>query len=269
VSYVAKRKRVVKLTNGELDFGDFYLTDFITPNSLSSTEVVNKAWYKLVDLYKKDASTYLSLLKVIGLYNMYVKELWNVVNVEIKYRYDDPVFQTPDFWLLPNETWKQRFGDCEDTTFLLLSAIYAVKRGWESVDEDAKNSEEYGCLGFYRDVSGGMYGHGFIIRKSPRVARGRYLWVETTLESEIPQHIWYAWNPDVLIPVYFFTDRETYRIDKDYSKLGLTQDYVSKYKNWIDLMIQYVEIGKWLPVKWMHKTTRPAKPTEAIYIHTQ
>jgi len=92
---------------------------------------------------------------------------------------------------------------------------------------------------------------------------------ETTADSEIPQYLWYVWNPDVLIPVYFFTDRETYRIDKDYSKLGLTQDYVSKYKYWIDLMVRYVEVGVWLPVKWMHKTTRPAKPTEAIYIHTQ
>jgi len=265
MSYVAKRKRVVKLGDRELDFGDFQITDFVTPNSLASANVTALAWVRLANMHFSNPSTFSSLMNTIGLYNMYVKEVWNVVNVEVKYRYDDPVFQTPDFWLLPNETWKQKMGDCEDTTFLLISAIYAVKNGWVN-DPVAAEAVEYGCIGFYRDYQGNAYGHAFVIRKSSKLASGRWLWVETTLEDAVPQSIWYLWNPDQLIPVYFFTDREAYRIDKDYAKLGLTQDYVNKYRDLIDAMINYVETGKWLPVKWVHKRTRPVKPAEFFYI---
>jgi len=264
MSYIAKRKRVVKLSDREIDFGDFYLTDFITPNSLASKDVTDRAWQRLMDYYRSNPQDFIRLYQTVGLYNMYVKEVWNVVNVEVKCRYDDLVFQTPDFWLLPNETWKQRMGDCEDTTFLLISAIYTVKRRWEVGNNLAKTSVEYGCIGFYRDVGGNMYGHAFVIRKTPTI--NHWLWVETTLENEVQQAIWYGWNPDQLIPVYFFTDRDVFRIDKNYAMLSLTQDYVNKYKDWINLMIQYVETGKWLPVKWMHKVTRPAKPSIMIMI---
>jgi len=257
--YVARRKRVVRLGGSEVDLGDFFLTDFVMPKSYGAECVVWEGWDRLSELYKRDPDTFVSLMNQIGHYNMYVKELWNVVNLKIKYRYDDPVFQTPDFWMLPNETWKQLMGDCEDTTFLLLSAIYNVKRGWESADDIAKEAVEYGCIGYYIDYQGNVYGHGFCIRKTSKIASGRWLWIETTLEDEVPQSIWYLADFSKLIPVYFFTDKECYRIDKDFGLLGLTEDYVEEHRDLIDAMIEYVETGKWLKVKWMHKGRRVPK----------
>ncbi|RLG75144.1 MAG: hypothetical protein DRO12_05890 [Thermoprotei archaeon] len=258
--YVAKRKRVVKLGR-EIDLGDFYLTDFVQPYSYGPEEAVKQAWENLMGYYKADPEGFVRLMNLIGLFNMYVKELWNLVNTEIKYRHDDPVFQTPDFWLLPNETWKQKEGDCEDTTFMLLSAIYRVKRGWEANDEVARRAVAYGCIGYYVDYSGAPYGHGFIIYSTDRILNGRELWIETTLESEVSQSIWYLADFNRLVPVYFFTDRECFRIDKDYERLGLTEDYVDKHRDLIDAMIEYVETGRRLKVKWMHKGRRTPQLT--------
>ena len=172
--YIAKHKRVVKLPHREIDLGDWYLTDFIQPNSYGAESVTWEAWKRLINLYNNDIQQFIKLANIIGLYNMYIKELWNVVNVKIKYRYDDPIFQTSDFWLLPNETWYQKHGDCEDTTFLLLSAIYKVKEGWKD-DIIAKEAIEYGCIGYYIDYKGTPYGHAFIIRRTDRIANGKWL----------------------------------------------------------------------------------------------
>ena len=38
--YVARRKRIVKLPDREIDLGDFYLTDFICPKSYGAECVV-------------------------------------------------------------------------------------------------------------------------------------------------------------------------------------------------------------------------------------
>jgi len=265
--YIARRKRIVKLHDSEIDFGDFYLTDFMCPKCYGAECVMWEGWDRLSELYKRDPETYVSLMRQIGHYNMYVKELWNVVNLKIGYREDDPVFQTPDYWMIPNETWKQLKGDCEDTTFLLLSAVYRVKRGWAG-DEVADEAIEYGCIGYYIDYLGNAYGHGFMIRKSCKIANGKWLWVETTLDEEVPQSIWYLVDFDSLIPVYFFTDRECFRVDKDYGKLGLDESYVNKYRDLIDAMVDYVEFGKRLKVKWMHKHRRPARipSAKAIYL---
>jgi len=108
---VARRKRVVKLGGSEVDLGDFFLTDFVCPKSYGAECVVWEAWRKLSSKYSQDPQYFVKLMNKIGLYNMYVKEIWNVINVKVKYRFDDPVFQVPDFWMLPNETWKQGHGD--------------------------------------------------------------------------------------------------------------------------------------------------------------
>jgi len=266
MSVVCRRKRVVKLASGEVSLGDFYLTDWVTPNSYACDSVASTAWERLGSLYRSDPSTFTSIMNSVGLYNMYVKELWNVVNVQVGYRYDDPVFQTPDFWLLPNETWTLKFGDCEDTTFLLLSSIVRVRSSWN--DPTARESVEYGVIGFYRDFRGDYYGHAFIIRRSGRIAGGRWLWVETTLDSEVPQHMWYLWNPNTLIPVYWFDDVKVYRLDRDYGMLGLTEEYVKSHESYVKAMIDYVEAGKWLSVKWMHKKKRPARVGEYVHIST-
>lgn len=260
---VARRKRVVRVGNREVSLGDFYLTDFVTPGSVASSDVANTAWQRVSMLYQRDPQGFVSLLSAIGLYNIYVKEIWNVVNVSVGYRYDDQNLQTPDFWLLPNESWFLKQGDCEDTTFLLLSAIYRVKTSWRG-DPVSDQSVEYGVIGFYRDYSGSYYGHAYVIRRSPRIS-SEWLWVETTFDSEVPQSLWYIWNPNVLIPVYFFTNTDCYRIDRDYRMLGLTQDYVKLHEQYIKMMIDYVEVGKRTSVKWMHKKTRtPSCSTVSI-----
>ena len=265
--YIARRKRVIKLPDREIDLGDFYLTDFVQPSSYAAEQVMWEGWDRLTEFHKEDPEAFAELVNRIGLYNMYVKEIWNVVNIKIKYRYDDPVFQTPDFWLTNNEVYKQGRGDCEDTCFLTLSAVLRVKRLWEAFDDVAKGAVTYGCIGYYIDpVTRDAYGHGFVIHSTDRIAGGRWLWVETTFEDAVPQSIWYLADFDVLLPVYFFTDRECYRIDRDYGKLGLSEDYVERYKDLIDAMIQYVETGKWLKVKWMHKSRRVPELTEKIYI---
>jgi len=263
--YVARRKRIVKLPDREIDLGDFFLTDFVCPKCYGAECVVWEGWDRLSELYRRDPDTFVKLMNAIGLYNMYVKELWNVVNTKIKYRSDDPVFQTPDFWFTANETWKQGHGDCEDVTFLLLSAALKVKYGWRD-DPVAREAVEYGCVGYYVDYRGIPYGHAFIVRRSGRIAGGAWLWVESTLEGEVPQAIWYLADFDRLVPVYFFTDREAYRIDKDYQRLGLTKDYVEERRELIDAMIDYVEFGKRLRVKWMHKGRRVPKLMQTVHL---
>lgn len=262
--YVAKRKRVVRLPNREIDFGDFWIQDFIQPASYASDRAISEAWSTLMGLYRKDPTLFIRLLTAEELFNMYVKEMWSTVNVRIQYRYDDPVFQTPDFWLFPGECWKMQAGDCEDTSYMLLSAIYLVKRGWEAGnDRTARGAKAYGCIGFYMD-RGTPYGHAFIIYSTPRILDGRWLWIETTMEDPMPQGTWLVADLNQLIPVYFFTDRECYRIDRDCRLLGLDEGYVSQYKSLINMMIDYVEAGKWTAVKWMHKKVRPARPTMLV-----
>ncbi|MEM4060317.1 MAG: hypothetical protein QXK11_07380 [Pyrobaculum sp.] len=261
---VCRRKRVVRLQSGEVSLGDFYLNDWVTTDSYAADSVVSMAWERLRSFFLSNPTSFASLVYSIGLYNMYVKEVWNVVNVSIGYRHDDPVFQTPDFWLLPNETWALRYGDCEDTTFLLLSSTLNLKRSW--ADTVSRESVEYGVIGFYRDYSGTYYGHAFIIRSSSRIAGGRWLWVETTLDYAVPQQIWYAWNPNILVPVYWFDGSKTYRVDKDYSVLGLTSDYVKTHESYIRAMIEYVETGRWTSVKWLHKKRRPARVDEGVEV---
>jgi len=208
--------------------------------------------------FSKDPDTFRKLLGLIELVNVYVKCIWNVVNTMIGYRYDDPIFNTPDYWLLPNEVWKMKYGDCEDTSFILTSAIRSVLINW-----DVRSAKVFATIGFYKDYDGSIYGHAFVLYSHPKVASGRWLWLESTLDSDVPLAVWYVWNPDMLIPVYFFNDSESYRVDKDYSKLGLAQDYVIKYKDLIDSMVGYVEVGRWLKVKWVHKKVRPV-PKEIL-----
>jgi len=257
--YVTKRKRVVRLPNKEIDFGAWKLTDFIMPDSYASQSIFAEAWGRLSQFFAENPDYASKLERMIGLHNMVVKELWNVVNIEVKYRYDDPVFQTPDFWMLPNETWTQKKGDCEDTTFLLTSAVEGFLN---TVKVDNKI---FACMGFYIDpYSGQAFGHAFPIYKAEFY--DGWLWLETTPETPVPQSVWYVWNPDYLVPVYFFNSKESYRIDRDFQRLGLTGDYVKKYNYLIRAMIDYVEEGVRLNYKFMHKGLRTPKMPEKIVL---
>ena len=262
--YLTCRKRVVKLKDREIDFGCWYLNSFIQLDSHAVYEVIAKAWTRLMELWRSDSESFTALADIIGIDNMMVKEIWNVVNVEIKYRYDDPVFQTPDFWMLADEVWTQRHGDCEDSSYLLASAVERWIRS-PVVPRFSKETKVYACIGFYVDVKGKYYGHGFVIYRNPRVYDG-WLWLESTFESTVPQYIWYVADFDHLVPVYFFNSKESYRIDKDYEVLGLTEDYVKKHEQYIKAMIDYVEAGKWLKLKWMHKGRRTPDIIKQIVI---
>jgi len=257
--YVTRRKRVVKLPNREIDFGEWKLTDFIMPDCFASQAVFAYAWGRLSQFYAENPGYARKIEKMIGLDNMVVKEMWNVVNLQIKYRHDDPVFQTPDFWLLPNETWTQKHGDCEDTTFLLVSVVEGFLKSIKS------SNKIYACLGFYIDpYTGQVYGHGFPLYKAEFY--NGWLWLESTLETAVSQSVWFSWSPQSLVPVYFFNSRESYRVDRDYSKLGLSREYVDSHRDLINAMIDYVEAGKWLNVKWMHKGRRTPSITEKIIL---
>ena len=243
--YYTKRKRVIKLPNREVDFGTWDLRDFIAPRCYATVAVFAHAWGRYSELYAKNPDYMCKVEKLIGLDNIIIKEMWNVVNVMIKYRGDDPIFQTPDFWQLPNETWGMGKGDCEDSTFLLVSAIRGFK-------PDAK---VYATLGLYIDpYTKNVYGHAWGIYKA-RFYNG-WLWLESTLENALSQSVWLAWNPEYLVPVYWFNECEAYRVDRDYRFLGLDEKYVEKHRGLIEQMIDYVETGKWTKVKWMHKGRR-------------
>ena len=257
-----RRKRVVRLPDGkEIDFGEWDLRDFLQPRSLASTEVYIKAFTRLVNEFVGIRD----LANMIGLHNVLIKYAWNIVNVEVKYRYDDPVFNVADFWLLPNETWSQRQGDCEDISFLLQSVIEHILEFDGSSDPSAWS---YAVIGYYFDGEN-YYGHAWVLYRSDKIVpKDRWAWIETTLESEVPQHIWYLWRPEELIPVYWFNSRVSYMILEDHDMLGLSKDYVEKHKAMIEAMIDYVEVGRRLKVKWMHKGCRTPKISEKLYVNS-
>ena len=255
-----RRKRVVKLPDGrEIDFGVWDLRDFIQPRCNASTEIYVGAFSRLVSEF----DSVRDLVNKIGLHNVLVKYAWNIVNVEVKYRYDDPVFNVPDYWLLANETWSQRHGDCEDSSFLLESVIEHILEIDGSGDPSARS---YAVIGYYYDGQQ-YYGHAWVLYRSDKIVpKDRWAWIETTLEEEVPQHIWFLWRPEDLVPVYWFNSRESYRILEDYEVLGLDEEYIETHRGAIDAMIAYVETGKRLKVKWMHKGRRTPKVVETIYV---
>ena len=233
-----------------VSLGDMFLSDFIQPRCYATYQILQEAWSRLHRLYWEKPDTVSSLSRAIGLFNIMVKLVWNIVNTKISYRRDSKVFRRADFWQLPNETWTSKSGDCEDITFLLASAVEWLKAGWRESE-----ARVYACIGYYRDRSNRFYGHSFALYRHPKIA-DRWLWIETTLDHEVELSVWLNWNPQTLIPVYFFNSTEAYRLDRDYEKLGLTRDYVNSHRDIIDRMIEYVETGRRLDISWMHKSTR-------------
>lgn len=256
MSYVAKGKRVVRLADGNVaDLGDMYLTDFIQPDSLGATRLYGYGWEWFAKDYQSNPDDVRSLVNLIGIDSVVIKEIWNWSNVNIQYRYDSKYFDVADFWQIPSETMTMLRGDCEDTTFLLTSAIiHEVENAFESSFKG--DVVIYGCIGYYIDSNGNYFGHGFPIMRNKRVNPDLWLWLESTLDFKVPLGVWYGVNFNTLLPVYFANHKESYRIDKDYMKLGLSKDYVQQYEDYINDMIEYVESGKKLSVKWMHKGKR-------------
>jgi len=155
--------------------------------------------------------------------------------------------------------------NCEDSSFTLASAVLRLfeivgdfRPSWlQRWCGDAPNCQVW--LGFV--YQGGQYwGHAWVAFRNPKYAFSRdWLILESTYESEVPMNLWIVWTEDIYIPVYMFNQQDSWRIDRDYAKLGLTQDYVNKYRDLIDSMINYVEAGVRMPQKWVHKRVRPVK----------
>jgi len=265
MSFVTKRKRVVKPEGKpEVDLGVFRLRDWIQPNCYAvAKEVIDKVMERWFSLSAEEQDY---AIRNVGFGNALVKLAWNVVNTEIRYRYDWDLFNQADFWMFPSETWAMRFGDCEDTTMLLASAVLRLfevvndfqlswVRRWFTRDAPVC----YACIGFFRGLDA-PYGHAWVMFKNPKHQFSKdWLVLETTLENEVPLYLWILWSKDAYVPVYLFNDYDMLRIDRDYGKLGLEKDYVERYKTLIDAMINYVEAGVPTPQKWVHKTIRPVK----------
>jgi hypothetical protein len=270
--FVARNKRVLWIPKEpgsqvmqRIDLGDMYLSDFIQPEMYAVDELLSMGLNKAMSLLQKPEM--IKLMNRIGFFNMVVKEVWNVANVTIKYRRDTYTMKRADFWLLPNETWEMGVGDCEDTTFLVASAIDRLSSGWSRVDETAKESKYYAMLGYYLE-GGNYYGHAWVVYHSTKIWKD-WLWIETTLESEVSQSIWYPVSWNVLVPVYWFNKKEAYRIDKDYDMLGLKQEFVERHWRYIEAMISYVEEGvieAMAKTSWRHKQKRPARPAREIVL---
>ena len=264
MSFVAKRKRVITLGDKEIDLGVYKLSDWLQPDSYCvAKELVDKVMAKWISLGGEKQQ---EAIRNVGEGNALVKLAWNVINVEVRYRYDNDLFNQADFWMQPCEVYTMRFGDCEDTSMLLASVILRLfevvgdfQYSWwyRWLVRDAPNCQVW--IGFYRSGET-FYGHAWVSYKNPKypVARN-WLTLETTYESEIPMNYWIAWTKDIYIPVYMFNQYDSWRIDRDYDKLGLSEDYVMKYKALIDAMVNYVEAGVKTPQKWVHKTIRPVK----------
>jgi len=259
---VTRRKRVIVVQSKTIDLGDMWLSDWIQPDCYAcSKEIIDYALDKYHRLPDADVA-----VETIGFGNLMVKMAWNVVNTYVRYRYDTDLFSQADFWLTPNETWTLRFGDCEDTSFLLTSTILRLFEVIRDLQASwwsrllGKAPVAYTCIGFYR-LSANYYGHGFVLYRNPKYKiTDKWFILETTLEKDVAWNMWIPWEPSIYIPVYIFNNLECYRIDRDYRKFGLTYEYTRKYLSLIKSMINYVESGIHTKQKWMHKTIRPAKP---------
>lgn len=251
--YVARGKRRVTILgeNGQpvkVDLGDMALWDWIQPESYAAHMVFQQALYRLAQSY----TALLPLVQRFGLQPVMVHLVWDVVAEAIRYRYDQQLFSSVDFWQLPDETWKRGLGDCEDTTFLTQSAIEHVYRRLPV--QGGAEWESYAAIGYWIDDRGNPWGHGFVLYRDSRI--GMWLWVETTLEKPLPVNLWLKWDPEKLVPVYFFNSSCMCRVDRDYERLGLDRDYVARHSWLIRMMIEYVESGVQPTFKWMHKDRR-------------
>jgi len=258
--FVACRKRVVHLPNGgEIDFGCWDLRDFVQPGCYAARQLESMAMQE----YTNSREVYDPYVQAWGIVPTLTKIMWNTVNKAIGYRHDDPVFQTPDFWMLPNETWHMKAGDCEDSTLLLASAVELAKEMFGGFDP--AESTVFAVLGYY-NAGDALYGHAYVLFRNPKIV-DRWLWIETTWDEEVPINVWYVWDPNKLIPVYFGNSRVFYRIDQHYDVLGLSKSYVDQWWDAIQAMIEYVESGRWLKNRWMHKKIRPVpKPVGGVVI---
>jgi hypothetical protein len=156
--------------------------------------------------------------------------------------------------------------NCEDSSFTLASAVlrlfeivgdFQLSWWYRWFNRDAPNCQVW--IGYvWQD--GQYWGHAWVSFRNPKYQFSKdWLILESTYESEVPMWMWIVWNKDQYVPVYMFNQYDSWRIDRDYDKIGLTKDYVDGRRQLIDAMINYVEAGVRMPQKWVHKSIRPVK----------
>jgi len=244
---LTKNKRVLYVAGNPVNVGDMYLTEFIDPSSYGAQVVFTNAVSKLAKLLREDEKWY-SYVNRYGLANILAVFCWSYVNVNIPYRYDTEVFKRIDFWLTPSETISTfKAGDCEDTSFILASALENVVNM-----EKPDPKRYYTCIGYYYD--GTYWGHAFILWRNTYL-KGLYVF-ETTMDREVPPWVWYPWSKEHYIPAIVF-NRNYYgtllntEVQKD---LYVDEKYVKQHEEAVKAMIDYVYTGKPLKQSWRHKT---------------
>ncbi|MEM2446527.1 MAG: hypothetical protein QW734_07700 [Candidatus Bathyarchaeia archaeon] len=230
-----------------------YLSEFIDPSSYGAQVVFTNAVSKLVKHLKEDEKWY-SYVNRYGLANILAVLCWSYVNVNVPYRYDTEVFKRADYWLTPSETISTfKAGDCEDTSFLLASALENV------VNMEKPNPKRYyACIGYYYD--GAYWGHAFILWYNDYL-KGLYVF-ETTWDDEVSPFVWYNWQRERYVPAIMF-NRKYYGtlLNKETREdLCVNEEYVKRHEEAVKAMIDYVLTGRPLKQSWRHKTKERRVP---------
>lgn len=64
-----------------------------------------------------------------GYHDYDLEIIWNTLNSHVRYRDDQTIFETDDYWKLPDETFDSQWGDCEDWTNAFVSLARAYDPG--------------------------------------------------------------------------------------------------------------------------------------------
>lgn len=230
---IVRRKRLVKIGDTVYDCGgEQLLLEFIEPDTAGAFAVYSEAIRQAVEYIKKGYS--------FNLEDLLINRIWSVVNLSIKYQFDNKFI---DYWNSPSETWSDKLGDCEDSTFLGQAAVEV------SGGNLAKRS--YVAIGYYIQQNS-WFGHAFGVY-TPTVLNQMCI-LEYTWDTDVPPYIWYplkgnpAYHPSIL-----FNKRE---------EILYPVDQCDRCRE----MIQYLETGSPNTFKNRISKSKPVKPTFELVI---
>ena len=160
---LVKDKKLIKCGSEVINCGGTkYLASWIEPMAYGSEKFVIEAIPKV----KEWQSTFPN----IPFEHTMIYALWGAVNTAVVYKYDE-MAKYPDYWNSIDETYHDKWGDCEDSAIALTSASSRV-----SLKGDVKLA-----IGYY--TLGGWYGHAFCIYSSPYFKKDVVL--ETTWDDYV------------------------------------------------------------------------------------
>jgi hypothetical protein len=142
---LVKAKRLIKCGSEVIDVGGAkYLTSWIEPLAYGSEQFLKEAIPKAKE-WQKDYPD-------MPFEHVLVYAVWGVINVDVVYKADE-MAKYPDYWNQVDETFSDKWGDCEDCAIALTSVAH---RFTDRVKL---------AIGYY--TLGGWYGHAFCIYSSP------------------------------------------------------------------------------------------------------